>query len=191
MMDEHAAADDGSHGNAQQATPPQPATGEDAGMAGSPASPTQATTGVVPSAPTLPKPIDPVSPAAPLEALARVLPPQSIDELWIFPPRRIGPGQSTVVVASVMEAPAPNQEAPVERRRIFTARFTLVRGTRVPELHQEMTEEGSAPAQLVARVVDGVVRRLDDEPEPPRYARIDGRAEAWAALLASILQAER
>ncbi len=150
---------------------------------GTPASPAE------PSSPAAPAtPLEPTSAAAPLEALGRAIPPESIDELWIFPPRRIGPGQSTVIVASVMEA-TEAEGAPEERRRIVTARFTLVRGTKLPELRQEMTEEGAAPAELVARVVDGVVRRLDDEPEPPRHARIDGKAEAWRELLASLRDA--
>ncbi len=150
---------------------------------GTPASPAE------PSSPAAPAtPLEPTSAAAPLEALGRAIPPQTIDELWIFPPRRIGPGQSTVIVASVMEAPVSPDAVPDERRRIFTARFTLVRGTKVPELRQEMTEEGAAPAELVARVVDGVVRRLDDEPEPPRHARIGGEAQAWADLVAALTE---
>jgi len=144
---------------------------------------------VDPAAPTPPPatpPADPAAPAAPLEALARALAPEHIDELWIFPQRRIGPGQSTIVVASVID---PDPES--DRRRIFTARFTLVRPPRgQPELRQEMTEEGAAPAELVARVVDGVVRRLDDEAAPPRYARIAGDLAAWAGLLAAVSTAE-
>ncbi len=126
-------------------------------------------------------PIDPASPTAILETLARELPPETIDELWIFPPRRIGPGQSTLVVASVLD-----REPESDRRRIFTARFTLVRDRKgKAELRQETSEEGAAPAELVARVVDGAVRRLDDETEPPRYARIEGKTELWDELLAT------
>ncbi len=134
---------------------------------------------------TLP-PIDPTSPTAILELLARALPPETLDELWIFPQRRIGPGQSTIVVASVLD-PDPASD----RRRIFTARFTLVRDRKGrAELVQDMVEEGAAPAELVARVVDGVVRRLEDEPEPPRYARIAGEAGAWEPLLADVRSRE-
>ncbi len=133
-----------------------------------------------------PAPIDPTSSTAILDTLARELPPETLDELWIFPPRRIGPGQSTIVVASVLD---PDPES--DRRRIFTARFTLVRDRKGrAELRQETSEEGAAPAELVARVVDGVVRRLEDEPAPPRYARIAGIAAAWAELRASVSQAE-
>ena len=133
-----------------------------------------------------PAPIDPASPTAILDTLARALPPETLDELWIFPQRRIGPGQSTIVVASVLD---PDPES--DRRRIFIGRFTLARPPKgKPELRQEMIEEGAAPAELVARVVDGAVRRLDDEPAPPRYARIAGDAAAWAELRASVGQGE-
>ena len=183
---------------------------------------------------------DPNSTAAILQALARALPPEAIDELWIFPPRRIGAGQSTVVVASAFEqsppAPAgpaivqdpaeivagdiaPQGEAlpgaaadddtdadlagadevaasgdvaspddePSDRRRILTARFTLGKNPQhQPELRHELAEHGAAPAERVGRVVDGVFRRLDDEPEPPRHARIAGDREKWAELLATL-----
>ena len=47
-------------------------------------------------------------------------------------------------------------------------------------------EHGAAPAERVGRVVDGVFRRLDDEAEPPRHARIAGDREKWAELLATL-----
>jgi len=152
---------------AHREPPPPPSPGDAPASAASGSSPAPA------------PPPDPASPTAILDALGRALPPETIDELWIFPQRRIGPGQSTIVVASILD-PDPDSD----RRRIFTARFTLVRPPRgQPELRQEMTEEGAAPAALVARVVDGAVRRLDDEPAPPRHARIAGDLAAWAALL--------
>ncbi|HEX9105878.1 MAG TPA: hypothetical protein VF832_01590 [Longimicrobiales bacterium] len=180
---------------------------------------------------------DPNSTVAILQALARALPPEAIDELWIFPPRRIGAGQSTVVVASAFEQPAqaaapeaaPDQNVlefpaapnpPVDetvepepagepeepgvagegdvaadddvasdRRRILTARFTLGKNKQhQPELRHELAEHGAAPAERVGRVVDGVFRRLDDEPEPPRHARIGGERDRWLELLASLSQ---
>ena len=42
----------------------------------------------------------------------------------------------------------------------------------------------------VARVVDGVLRRLQEEPAPPRHARIDGSPERWAELLATVTAAD-
>jgi len=147
-------------------------------------------------------PPDPSSPVALLEALARALPPETIDELWIFPARRLGAAtQSTVIVASAFEATAaappeaqppaaeepgqaPGAEVPSDRRRIITARFTLAGDPRTrQELHHELAEHGAAPAERVGRVVDGVVRRLDDEPEPPRHARIAGDLARWTELL--------
>jgi hypothetical protein len=185
---------------------------------------------------------DPAAPAALLEALARALPPDVIDELWIFPPRRVGGAPSSVVVASAYERPqagpaattdehragsgaqpagaagtpdsadagaplpaaatpdatmppatppvaAPADEVPSDRRRILTARFTLERDARgQPALCHELAEHGAAPADRVARVVNGVIRRLDDEPAPPRHARIGGDSARWAALLAALVR---
>ncbi len=176
----------GMHGDAEGASssPGDAATSEVRGepqAASSPDVPAAA-----PDAAAGPVPIDPTSPTAILDTLARELPPESIDELWIFPPRPIGPGQSTIVVASVLD---PDPES--DRRRIFTARFTLVRDRKgKAELRQETSEEGAAPAELVARVVDGAVRRLDDEPAPPSYARIAGDPAAWAELRASVGEGE-
>ncbi len=131
-------------------------------------------------------PADPTTTAGLLEALARALPPATIDELWIFPARRIGPGQSTIVVASVF-----GDDADSDRRRVFTARFTVARDARGrPELRQEMTEDGAAPAGRVSRVVDGVLRRLTDEPAPPRHARLQGDADRWAELLRAVAAGE-
>ena len=169
-----------------------------------PASPAAAHPSSAPQATTLGAsvPADPSSPVALLEALARALPPETIDELWIFPARRLGAAaQSTVIVASAFEAatgappvaqpPAaeepgqvPGIEVPSDRRRIITARFTLAGDPRTKqELHHELAEHGAAPAERVGRVVDGVVRRLDDEPEPPRHARIGGDTARWTELL--------
>ncbi len=178
---------------------------------------------------------DPNSTVAILRALARALPPEDIDELWIFPPRRIGSGQSTVVVASAFEQPsgpkaegsgsdedaaaghigspepAPDDvaqptdppaapepdtdtgdEVASDRRRILTARFTVARNAQHQnELRHELAEHGAAPAERVGRVVDGVFRRLDDEPEPPRHARIAGERDRWAELLAELAGTEK
>ncbi len=166
----------GEHGDTEAPREPQATSSPgDAGASEAPA-----------DAAAAPGPIDPASPTAILETHARVLPPDTLDELWIFPPRRIGPGQSTIVVASVLD---PDPES--DRRRIFTARFTLTRDRKgKAELAQEMVEEGAAPAELVARVVDGAVRRLEDEPEPPRHARIAGQAAAWAEVLAEATRVE-
>lgn len=168
-----------------EASPDPQATSSagDAGTSEAPPDPQATSSPEAPvETPPAPPPIDPTSPTAILETLGRALPPDTLDELWIFPPRRIGPGQSTIVVASVLD---PDPES--DRRRIFTARFTLARDRKgKAELAQEMVEEGAAPAELVARVVDGVVRRLDDEPAPPRHARIQGKAEVWAELLAAL-----
>ncbi|MEO5511796.1 MAG: hypothetical protein ABIV28_04990 [Longimicrobiales bacterium] len=113
-----------------------------------------------------------------LQALTTRVAISDIDELWIFPTRRIAIGESTVVVLSMFD------EDP-ERRRVLTARFTVSRDKKgVATVNDKLDEYGTAPLDAVARVVDGVVRRLGEEIEkPPRREIIDRSTDAWLALL--------
>jgi hypothetical protein len=113
-----------------------------------------------------------------LLSLTPRVPVGDIDELWIFPTRKIALGESTVVVLSLYDADA-------ERRRVLTARFTVSRDKKgVATVADKLDEYGTAPLDAVARVVEGVVRRLGEEVEkPPRNERIDGSRDAWLALL--------
>jgi hypothetical protein len=101
-----------------------------------------------------------------------------VDQLWIFPTRRIAVGESTVVVFALYE------DDP-ERRRVLTARFTVTRDKKgAAKVQDRIDEHGSAPVGSVERVVEGVLRRLgEDIEQPPRNERIDRSAEAWTGLL--------
>ncbi len=120
--------------------------------------------------------------AAHLGDLAGHIAVESIDQLWIFPTRRVAGAFSTVIVASTYDSDGP------DRRRIFTAHYT-VRVDRRGRLstHASILEHGAAPADRLARLIEGVLRRLDEEllADPPREVRIEGSAEAWQALLES------
>lgn len=119
-----------------------------------------------------------------LHALAGQVPADSIDELWIFPTRRSGQSESTVVVASAF---VPGDD---ERRRIITAHCSTrpEPGKRKPVSRQTIAEQGVAPAELVGRLVDGVMRRLDEELAAlaPRAIQIGGKGERWDELLAEL-----
>ncbi|MBX6366308.1 MAG: hypothetical protein IRZ00_20885, partial [Gemmatimonadetes bacterium] len=120
-------------------------------------------------------------PASLLEALARTIPIADIDELWLFPPRRVGAADSTVVVVAAFD------DDPA-RRRVLTARFSVTRGAKgQPVLQQDLAEHGAAPADRIPRLVDGVLRRLDEPADAaPVHLRVGGSEERWAQAVAGL-----
>jgi hypothetical protein len=121
---------------------------------------------------------------AALEELARQTPVETIDELWLFPTRRLGTIESTVLVASAFV------EGDEARRRVLTIHHTVrsVAGSKKPLVQQTAAEHGVAPAERIARLVDGVLRRLDEELAalPPRAVKIGGVGERWGELLSEL-----
>lgn len=118
--------------------------------------------------------------AALLGAIPERIPVSSIDELWIFPPHRVGRAESVVAVVSAFEDGG-------DRRRIFTARCTVLREPRGPRsVEPELMEQGIAPADRIGRLIEGVLRRLSDElpTAPPQQVRIGGDAAQWESLVA-------
>ncbi len=106
----------------------------------------------------------------------------AIDALWIFPTRRASGVESTVVVLAVFEPGAP------ERRRVGAVRWLVTRDRKArATVQEEIYEYATAPADALARVVEGVVRRLgDDATQPPRAESINGEPERWRALLRAL-----
>lgn len=124
----------------------------------------------------------PVSGAASelLGALATEFAVESVDSVWVFPPRRIGAAESTVIVLALYCDDD-------DRRRIVTARFI---GRRARNggivIERELAEHGIAPADRIERLIDGVLRRLGDDPAAtPHAARIEGQPARWLELLAA------
>jgi len=117
-------------------------------------------------------------PHALLERLSQRIPVGTIEELWVFPTRRIAVGESTIFVVAAFE-PDP------EKRRVITARYTVTRDRRgVASVREHIDEHGTAPATAVPRIVHGVLRRMDEEGEaPPRAERIERSAERWGQLI--------
>lgn len=114
-----------------------------------------------------------------LGSLTSELAVESIDSVWVFPPRRLGDAESTVVVLALYCDDA-------DRRRIVTARFISRRQRNgALAVEREVAEHGIAPAERVERLIDGVLRRLGDEPgETPQAARIEGQPDRWLELVA-------
>src|SRR5438067_1267180 len=97
-----------------------------------------------------------------LDRVATRIDIELIDELWIFPPRRAGLGDSTVIAISAYDEEDP------ERRRIVTARFNVSKEVKDPNdkkaakipaatiVEEIIDEHGTAPVELVSRVIEGV-----------------------------------
>jgi len=117
-------------------------------------------------------------PHALLERLTQRLPIATIEEIWLFPTRRIAAGESTIFVVAAFE-PEP------DKRRVITARYTVARDRKGGATVQEFLEEhGIAPAAAITRIVNGVLHRMDEAGEqPPRAARIERDPERWWALI--------
>lgn len=119
-------------------------------------------------------------PAAPLFALLRTLeqevPPESIDRLWLFPPRRIEAGETAVVIVAAMPPADP------ERRRVYAAHYTALDDRDQHRL--AVAEYGSAPTDRVDRLVEEVVDRIKEGPaSAPRSFRIRGDPLLWDQAL--------
>lgn len=74
-----------------------------------------------------------------------------------------------------------------DRRRVNTAHFTANRDRKGRAAVEETIElHAIATADAVARVVEGVIRRLDDGLALPRSERIAGDPARWTALLEAL-----
>ena len=115
-----------------------------------------------------------------LERLSVAVPPETSDELWLFPTRRVSGVESTVLVLSRYSDEA-------DRRRVETVHFKATRNKRGEAAVETRIEDHAiAPADRLTRVIDGVLRRLgDDLSATPRTARISGERDRWAALVES------
>lgn len=123
--------------------------------------------------------------AAHLDDLASRIPIAQIDRVWIFPTRRVAGAYSTVIVIAAFEDDGPASEG---RRRVLTAHYTarVDRRGRIA-VEAALDEHGAASVDRIGRVVEGVLRRLDEEllASPPQEAHIGGNVERWAALRGS------
>src|SRR5690606_3890493 len=120
---------------------------------------------------------DEAAPHALLDRVGTRIPPEIIDEIWIFPTRRAGGLESSVfVVTAFGDDP--------ERRRVVTAHFAVTRDKQGrPQITARVEEHALAPATALSRVVDGVLRRLGDElAQAPRAEHIERDPERWQSL---------
>lgn len=117
-----------------------------------------------------------------LQRLPATVPPTTIDELWLFPTRRLAGYESTVVVLSLYVDQT-------DRRRVVTMHFKATRNKRGEANVESVLEDHAvAPADRLTRVIDGVLRRLgDDLSATPQTARISGEQERFEALIEGVV----
>jgi hypothetical protein len=113
-----------------------------------------------------------------LDRVAQRVPVSSMDEIWVFPYRRVADGDSVVCVITTFDDDA-------DRRRVCTFRFTIARNNRgIATVQEDAGEHAVAPANAISRVIEGVLRRLgDDAAVPPHGRQIGGDAERWLRWL--------
>ena len=117
-----------------------------------------------------------------LVSLAARVSTHALDELWIFPPKQSTRQESALVVISAFHDDA-------DRRRVMTARY---KATKQPNgqfvVEESLVEHAVAPVDRIERIIEGVIRRLDDDLAQlqPVPSQIRGETERWTALLDSI-----
>jgi hypothetical protein len=100
------------------------------------------------------------------QAVAQVLPPGEVDEVWVFPPLRRESREWGTAVVSRVDGP---------RRRIYTARYVLaVKGKERGKFETTIQEVGTGPREALMRVLQEAERRTDDEHPPTAVS-----PEAW------------
>ena len=116
-----------------------------------------------------------------LAAAAASIPPERVEQVWLFPPRRHAARESGLAVLVV----APDQPGD-PRRGIWTVRYDGAVEKGKPVFTHLLEEQGAVPPDRVGRIVDGVARRLEAEADAPDVRDTGGDPQAWAALLAEL-----
>ncbi|HEU0012510.1 MAG TPA: hypothetical protein VFQ45_02440 [Longimicrobium sp.] len=138
-----------------------------------------------PAAPAAPGPAIARDPdlAAALAGVTERVPPEGVDQVWLFPPRQLGARQSGLaVLAAYVEGDESRGQ-----RTIWTVRYVVEppQPRARPVRTDELAEQGTVPLDRVERIIEGVLRRLD-VPETPDVRDTRGDAEKWEAVLAGL-----
>ena len=110
-----------------------------------------------------------------LQMMARRLGESEIDRLWVFPPLIVGRKERGLVAASCFTEDGA--------RRLYTAPYAAERTGTSLSVESGIAEEGQAPPDRLARVMQGVVRRSEIDLGEPRMVEIAGDPEKFMALL--------
>lgn len=120
------------------------------------------------------------------DALRRVLagapdrvPVARIDHIWLFPPRDLGGRESGLLVFSLFAA----DPAAPELRELVTLQYETARSTKETTVSETLISQGHAPAELIPRLIEGVLARMKDDREDPMTEEIGGNPDRWTDLL--------
>jgi len=116
-----------------------------------------------------------------LAAAAARIAPERVEQVWLFPPRRLAARESGLAVLVVVPGDAADP-----RREIWTVRYDGAVEKGKPVFTHLLEEQGTVPPDRVGRIVDGVARRLEAESDAPDVRDTGGDPQAWAALLAEL-----
>ena len=110
-----------------------------------------------------------------LQMMARRLGESEIDRLWVFPPLIVGRKERGLVAASCFTEDGA--------RRLYTAPYAAERTGTSLSVENGIAEEGQAPPDRLAQVMQGGVRRSESDLGEPRVVEIAGDSEKLRALL--------
>ena len=110
-----------------------------------------------------------------LQMMARRLGESEIDRLWVFPPLIVGRREWGLGAASCFTEDGA--------RRLYTAPYAAERTGTSLSVENGIAEEGQAPPDRLAQVMQGVVRRSEIDLGEPRVVEIAGDSEKLRALL--------
>ncbi|MBH16369.1 MAG: hypothetical protein CME30_03700 [Gemmatimonadetes bacterium] len=113
-----------------------------------------------------------------LQRISGKLEVRNIETLWIFPPLMNRRKEWGLIAASCF-----TEE---DSRLLYTARYTAHREGVNVSLDVEISEEGSAPIDSLARVMIGVVKRSQIDLGSPNTYMIDGESEKFETLLKAL-----
>ena len=101
-------------------------------------------------------------------AVARMMPPQEIETIYVFRPiKRDGREWGTAVVTRVSSDSQEAAPGAPARLRVYTARYMLIaRGKERGRVKAEVEEVALSPAELLSQVMQATADRNGD-PEPP------------------------
>ena len=117
-----------------------------------------------------------------LRELPATVPVARIDRVWLFAPREVAGKESGLLVLSLL----PEGEEDGSQRRVVTIRYEAERTRGRLRRTDTVAEQGSAPAERIPRLIEGVLRRLRDEAAEPVTHAIGGVPDRWHAWLATL-----